>query len=91
MTPERRAGLHTDAGGGDAEEGAVCYLQILLARSLRLGPERICRDMDDWGYSFRLGSAARWFTEDADDARAWLLDQGLIDAQGAIAYRVRRS
>jgi hypothetical protein len=47
--------------------------------------------MDGWGYSFRLGSAARWFAEDAEDARAWLLDQGLIDAQGAIAYQVRRS
>jgi len=91
MTPERRAGLHTDAGGGDAEESAVCYLQILLAQTLRLGHARISRDMDDWGYSFRLGSAARWFAEDAEDARAWLLDQGLIDAQGAITYRVRRS
>ena len=34
MTPERRAGLDTDAGGDDAEESAVCYLQILLAESL---------------------------------------------------------
>jgi hypothetical protein len=91
MTPERRAGLHTDAGGGDAEESAVCYLQILLAQRLGLNHESICRDMDDWGYSFRLGSAARWFAADAEDARAWLLEQGLIDARGAIAYTVRRS
>jgi len=35
MTPERRAGLDTDAGGDDAEESAVCYLQILLAEALR--------------------------------------------------------
>ena len=89
MTPERRAGLHTDAGGDDAEESAVCYLQILLAQTLRLGDERTCADMDEWGYSFRLGSAARWFAEDAEDARAWLLDRGLIDAPGAITYRVR--
>ena len=34
MTPERRAGLDTDAGGDDAEESAVCYLQILLAEIL---------------------------------------------------------
>ena len=34
MTPERRAGLDTDAGGDDAEENAVCYLQIVLADSL---------------------------------------------------------
>jgi hypothetical protein len=91
MSPERRAGLHTDAGGDDAEEGAVCYLQLLLAKTLRPGLERICGDMDAWGYSFRLGSAARWFAEDAEDARAWLLGQGLIDVQGAIAYTLRGS
>ncbi len=34
MTPERRAGLDTDAGGDDAEESAVCYLQIMLAQLL---------------------------------------------------------
>jgi hypothetical protein len=34
MTPERRAGLCTDAGGDHAEENAVCYLQILLADAL---------------------------------------------------------
>jgi hypothetical protein len=91
MSPERRAGLHTDAGGDDTEESAVCYLQILLAMALRLEPSRICRDMDEWGYSFRLGSAARWFAEDAEDARAWLLERGLIDAQDAVAYTLRRS
>jgi hypothetical protein len=84
MSPERRAGLDTDAGGDDAEESAVCYLQILLAQTLRIELERICADMDAWGYSFRLGSARRWFTEDAEDTRAWLLDRGLIDARGAI-------
>jgi hypothetical protein len=89
MSPQRRAGLHTDAGGDDLEESAVCYLQILLAKTLGLGLPRICGDMDAWGYSFRLGSAARWFTEDAQDARAWLLGQGLIDAQGAVAYTLR--
>jgi hypothetical protein len=91
MSPERRAGLDTDAGGDDAEESAVCYLQILLAKALRLELERMCGDMDAWGYSFRLGSAARWFAEDAEDARAWLLEQGLIEARGAIAYTLRRS
>ncbi len=88
MSPERRAGLDTDAGGDDAEESAVCYLQILLARTLRFELERICADMDVWGYSFRLGSAARWFAEDAEDARAWLLRHGLIDAQGEVTYRL---
>jgi hypothetical protein len=89
MSPERRAGLHTDAGGDEAEESAVCYLQILLAKTLRFELERICSDMDAWGYSFRLGSAARWFAEDAEDARAWLLGRRLIEESGAITYKVR--
>jgi hypothetical protein len=90
MTPERRAGLDTDAGGDDAEESGVCYLQILMAESLpRVGAERMCRDMDDWGYSFRLGSAGRWFAEDAEDARRWLEQHGLIDAEGHLTRNLR--
>src|SRR6201990_3202703 len=61
MSPERRSGLDRDAGGDDAEESAVCYLQVLLADQLpQVGRERMCRDMDDWGYSFMLGSGATW-------------------------------
>jgi hypothetical protein len=90
MTPERRAGLDTDAGGDDAEENAVCYLQILLAASLRqVGRERMCRDMDEWGYSFRLGSAAAWFIEDALDAREWLIREQLIDTDERLTHAVR--
>lgn len=90
MTPERRAGLHTDAGGDDAEESAVCYLQLVLADALpNVGRERMCRDLDDWGYSFRLGSAAAWFTADAADARAWLVRHGLLDPQGDVTYACR--
>jgi hypothetical protein len=89
MSPARRAGLHTDAGGDDAEESAVCFLQILLAKALQFDVGRICGDMDAWGYSFRLGSAARWFAEDAEDARAWLVEEGLIDARGTVAYTPR--
>ena len=70
MTPERRAGLHTDAGGDHSEENAVCYLQIILADALpNVGRQRMCSDMDAWGYTFRLGSAAEWFARDADDAQ----------------------
>ncbi|HSY07988.1 MAG TPA: hypothetical protein VK820_05585 [Steroidobacteraceae bacterium] len=82
MTPERRAGLDRDAGGEDLEEAAVCYLQVVLADELAgVGRERLCADMDAWGYSFRLGSTRAWLERDAEDARAWLLRQGLIDAQ----------
>jgi hypothetical protein len=83
MTPERRAGLDRDAGGDDLEEAAVCYLQVLLAAELAgVGRERLCADMDAWGYSFRLGSTQAWFERDAEDARAWLLRQGVIDVNG---------
>jgi len=79
MTPERRAMLMRDAGGDDAEENAVCYLQILWADRLPgVGRARLMADMDAWGYSFRLGSAARWFEEDAVDARDWLSARGLL-------------
>jgi len=79
MTPERRAALERDAGGDDAEENAVCYLQILWADRLPgAGRARLMADMDAWGYSFRLGSAARWFEEDAADAQAWLAARGLL-------------
>jgi hypothetical protein len=90
MTAERRAGLDTDAGGNDAEENAVCYLQILWSELLpNVGRECICRDMDEWGYTFRFGSAARWFAEDAEDARQWLIQHGLIDSAGQITFAVR--
>jgi hypothetical protein len=80
MTPERRVGLNRDAGGDDAEEGAVCYLQILMADALAgIAREQMYDDMDRWGYSFRLGCACAWFEQDAADARSWLLDGGLID------------
>ncbi len=90
MTPERRAGLDTDAGGDHAEENAVCYLQIILAQYLpNVGRERMCRDMDEWGYTFRLGSAARWFDQDAEDARTWLIGHGVLDAQSRPTYACR--
>ncbi len=91
MTPERRAGLDTDAGGDDGEESAVCFLQILLAGLLpNVGRERMCRDMDDWGYSFRLGSAATWFASDAEDAGQWLREHNLTDLKGRVTYGTRQ-
>ena len=77
--PERRAAIHTDASESVAEEDASCYLQIVLADAIAgAGRERMTRDMDDWGYTFRLGSAAAWFERDAEDARAWLSERGLL-------------
>ena len=84
MDDARRKGLERDAGGDVAEENAVCYLQILWAEALPVvGRERLMADMDAWGYSFRLGSAARWFAEDATDAREWLQSRQLVDVEGA--------
>jgi len=85
MTPERRAALDRDAGGDDAEECGVCYLQLVLADAIPgVGRGRLMRDMDEWGYSFRLGSTRAWFEQDADDARLWLLNEGVVGADGRL-------
>jgi len=90
MTAERRETLNRDAGGDELEESAVCYLQILLADEIAgVGRARLMRDMDAWGYSFRLGSTARWFAEDAEDARNWLIDKALIREDGEPVFRLR--
>jgi hypothetical protein len=86
MDTTRRAQLYVDAGGEYAEEDAVCYLQIVLAGELGLSVEEICADMDAWGYTFRLGSAHVWFTQDADDARAWLVQRGLLTEGGVPTF-----
>ena len=80
MDQQRRDGLHTDAGGGYDEENGVNYIQILLSDYIpECGRSRMFVDMDEWGYSYRLGSAQAWFDKDAEDARLWLLNYGLID------------
>ena len=83
LPPERRSQVHTDATDSVAEEDATCYLQIVLADELPgVGHARLMADMDAWGYTFRLGSAQAWFGEDAANARLWLVEHGLLDAQG---------
>lgn len=91
MPPQRRAGLHTNAGGDYAEENGVCFLQILFADEIpEMGRKRMCQDMDAWGYTFRLGSARAWFEHDAQDAKSDLRRWGLINAQGKANFSMRR-
>lgn len=90
MTPERRTDLNGNAGGDDLEECAVCYLQIVLAGELAgAGRAQLMQDMDDWGYSFRLGNTRSWFEEDAEDAQAWLSTYGLVQADSRPTFLLR--
>lgn len=90
MDQGRRDGLHTDAGGGYDEENGVNYLQTLLSDFIpECGRSRMFADMDEWGYSYRLGSARAWFEADAEDARQWLLGFGLIDGQDRPTWQLR--
>lgn len=90
MDANRRQSLDTNAGSDDDEENAVCYLQILLSKKLPImGQARMFRDMDSWGYSFRLGSARIWFEQDATEARDWLLQYQLVDSQNNPEIRLR--
>lgn len=83
MDEARRAQLHTNAGGTDTEENAVCYLQCLLADALPgYSRARCFADMDTWGYHFILGSAQAWFERDSEDAQQWLRREGRVDAAG---------
>lgn len=78
MDEARRASVHTDAGGSDVEEHAVCYLQALLAGRLAgYSADQLFADMDAWGYHFRLGGAKAFFEQDSDDARRFLERRGL--------------
>lgn len=90
MDPAKRPDVHTDASDCQLEENATCYLQLLLADHIAgFGQARAFADMDAWGYSFRLGSAQAWFERDAEDAREFLLQHDLIDAEGHVQFRVR--
>jgi hypothetical protein len=90
MTGARRTGLDRDAGGDDAEECGVCYLQILLADRIDgFGRDRMLRDMDAWGYTFRLGSARAWFEQDAADACIWLRENAVLMSLDPPEFRLR--
>lgn len=82
LPPERRELVHTDATDSVEEEDAACVLQALLGDALPgVGAARILADMDAWGYTFRLGSAAAYVERDADEAWAWLQARGLVDSR----------
>ena len=90
MDAQRRAELDRDAGGDELEEAAVCYLQVLLADFIAgVGRDRLMRDMDAWGYSFRLGDTRAWFEHDAEDAREFLLNHSLIGADDRPTFTLR--
>ena len=87
MDDVRRKALHTDALGSQSEEDAVCYLQVLMADLIPgMGRERMFTDMDDWGYSFMVGSSRAWFLEDASDALATLLQR--LESQPLLAEQL---
>jgi hypothetical protein len=80
---DRRAAVHTDATDCQHEEDAVCVLQALLGDALPgVGRERIWADMDEWGYTFRLGSSRAFFERDAEEAFALLRARGLLGPGG---------
>jgi hypothetical protein len=79
-----------NVGGTAAEENATCYLQIILADCVdNIDRYQLMHDMDRWGYSFRLGSTARWFSADSEDAREWLLEKMIINQQNQPTWKLR--
>ena len=81
LPPESRLQVHTNATDSVEEEDAVCVLQVLLGGELPgVGRDRVLADMDEWGYTFRLGSARAYFEHDAEAAWQWLAERGLVDA-----------
>jgi hypothetical protein len=90
MDDERRKNLDTNAGGDYQEEDAVCYLQILLSDYItEMDQERMLSNMDEWGYSFRLGSAKAWFENDAEDALLWLEKNNIVQQQ-QVTFTLRK-
>ena len=91
MDNSRREKLDTDAGGTAIEENGVCYLQILLSDFIpEMKQERMLSDMDEWGYSFRLGTTQAWLEEDAEDALEWLVKNKIITADNKPTWDVRQ-
>ena len=91
MDETRRSELHTNVGGDFDEENAVCYLSILLSDFINgFNPQHMLNDMDEWGYTFRLGSSKAWFESDATDAFDWLVKYKIIDNVKNILWNIRQ-
>ena len=91
MDGSRRKQLNTNAGGDYDEENGVCYLQILLSEYISgFGIPRMFSDMDEWGYTFRLGSSQTWFYKDAEDAQLWLLENNIIGSDNKPLWNLRK-
>ena len=91
MPPALRNSQSIDAGGSALEENACCYLQLLLSDYIPGFNRNIhLQDMNDWGYNFRLGSSARWFYADSDDARDWLLKHNIISPHNLPTWQLRK-
>ncbi len=90
MPEEQRSLPHVDAKGSAMEENATCYLQILLADHIDgYSSSQLMKDMDAWGYSFRLGSSYAWFTQDAEEVLQWLINQQIINSQSIPTWKLR--
>lgn len=90
MPSAQRSVELVDAKGSAVEENATCYLQIILAAHIDgYSRSQILQDMDDWGYSFRLGSAYAWFTQDAYETKEWLIHKQIISPQEDPTWKLR--
>ena len=90
MPAARRKSSEIDANGSAIEESACCYLQILLSDYIGgINRNILMQDMDQWGYSFRLGSAQHWFYADSEDAQQWLINQQVLTLSRHPTWQLR--
>lgn len=91
MPPQQRKVTYVDAEGSLLEENASCYLQIILADFIQgMNRHILMHDMDTWGYSFRLGSTARWFFVDSSDAYEWLVAKNILASSSLPSWQLRQ-
>ena len=91
MPSNRRTLAQVDAQGTAMEENATCYLQLILADHLDgYSQSQLMEDMDDWGYSFRLGSSQAWFSQDAEEVKLWLINEKIINQNEQPTWKLRK-